>query len=121
MYNEHTDKTCKASSSSIAWKHETTFDDVFLLFAAEDDLPYDEISSSSIVLRLLKENEIRVELEVNGFNSHPNFQVEARKSELLLLFFGKRKINKNFTSPDETETVVKVRSEWNLDLDEYSV
>lgn len=69
----------------------------------------------------MKENEIRVELEVNGFNSHPNFQVEARKSELLLLFFGKRKINKNFTSPDETETVVKVRSEWNLDLDEYSV
>lgn len=55
LYNEHTDKTRKASSSSIAWKHETTFDDVFLLFAAEDDLPFFFSNRFTIV----KENEIR--------------------------------------------------------------
>lgn len=63
--------------------------------------------------KIVKENKIRVESEVNGFNSHPNFQAEARKSETLLLFLAKGKINRNFTSPDETETVVKVRSERN--------
>lgn len=35
--NEHTDRIAKKQSSSIAYKHETTFDDVFpfLLFAQE--------------------------------------------------------------------------------------